>query len=757
MSNHERVARVYASLDTLSKAMEKEYETGHRILSFEEYLELFAKDPVRQGRDASRYVRDLFDYYGTREVTQPWGVLTRHRVFDLPWEPDLTQRRDALVGQEFVQEEIYRVLCNFAREGRANRFLLLHGPNGSAKSTVVACLMRALEHYSSVDEGALYRFHWVFPNQKTTRGSIGFGGDNRTPPGPVTSFAHLEESQIDARLVIEMRDHPLFLLPLAERRDLLKGLFEDAHASEPPADWLVRGRLAHKNQQVFEALLSTHHGNLREVLRYVQVERYFLSHRYRLGAVTIGPQMSVDAGERQITADRSLAALPTALQATTMFEAHGELIEAQGGILEFSDLLKRPIDTFKYLQISVETGEVALAQQNVQLNCVMMGSANEVHLDAFREHPEYPSFRGRFELVRVPYLLSYLEEQRIYEHQIVPQITKAVAPYVTRVAAMFAVLTRVRRPTPDRYSKVLAPLVTSLTAVEKMDLYSTATIPERFDGESAKLLRSHISEIYHESIVYPIYEGRVGVSPREMRTVLLNAAQNVSYDHLSPLAVIDEIEELCSRRNEFAWLQEKAQPGGYHDFQMMRETVRDRLFDSWEEDMRHASGLIKENTYAELFDRYVAHVSAWVKQEKLRNRITGDDEEPDVNMLSEVEGLLDVAIDGAETFRHTMISSIAAWAIDHPGKKVDPALVLPSYVKKMRANVFNERRPAVAKLCRDIVRHLRDGRGSGLDPARVAEVGAVLQRLSDNFSYGESAALDAASSLTRWRFTDVVV
>ena len=72
----------------------------------------------------------------------------------------------------------------------------------------------------------------------------------------------------------------------------------------------------------------------------MQVERYFISRRYRVGAVTIGPQLTVDAGERQITADRSLAALPTSLQAITLYEANGELVDAAGGVLEFSDLLE---------------------------------------------------------------------------------------------------------------------------------------------------------------------------------------------------------------------------------------------------------------------------------------------------------------------------------------------------------------------------------------------------------------------------------
>src|SRR5262249_59717763 len=139
-----------------------------------------------------------------------------------------------------------------------------------------------------------------------------------------------------------------------------------------------------------------------------------------------GPQMGGDGAEREITADRSLASLPASLQAVTLYEAKGELVDAAGGLLEFSDLLKRPLDAFKYLQLSIETGEVSLAMQNVQLNCVMMGSANELHLDAFKDHAEFASFRGRLELVRTPYLRSYIQEQAIYDAHIAPQVRRHV-------------------------------------------------------------------------------------------------------------------------------------------------------------------------------------------------------------------------------------------------------------------------------------------------------------------------------------------
>src|SRR6185295_5766408 len=104
----------------------------------------------------------------------PSGEVTRYRLFDLPWLAPAAAQRSSLIGQERVQEEIYRTLSNFVSGGRPNRLPLLHGPNGSAKSTVAQCMMAALEHYSTLEDGALYRFHWVFPSKSTVKGAIGF-------------------------------------------------------------------------------------------------------------------------------------------------------------------------------------------------------------------------------------------------------------------------------------------------------------------------------------------------------------------------------------------------------------------------------------------------------------------------------------------------------------------------------------------------------------------------------------------------------
>jgi predicted Ser/Thr protein kinase len=741
-------------LASITQKVERDFKQERRLLSFREYLELFASDPIQHSRDACRYLRDMFDYYGRKRIERAWGEETRFQLFDLPFlDPD-EALGEALVGQELVQQELYRALENFVREGRPNRLILLHGPNGSAKSTIAGCIMRALEDYSQKPQGAVYRFHWVFPNQARLRGAIGFGGRRPAARADDGSYAHLSDEEIDARLHIEIRDHPLFLLPLEARAALLTRLYAAAGAKEPPPAWVLRGSLSHKSRRVYDALLASYDGALDEVLRHVQVERYFISRRYRVGAVTIGPEMSVDAGERQLTADRNPAALPPALQSVTLFEAYGELVDAMGGVLEFSDLLKRPLDAFKYLQITAETGEVQLRSQSMEVNSVLIGSANELHLNAFREHAEYESFRGRLELIRAPYLLNWVDEKRIYDAQIAPQVRRHVAPHATEMAAMFAVLTRMRRPTPERYEKPLRDIVEQLTAVEKLDLYATGTPPEHLDDDAGKIVRAAVPRLHHESDAYPIFEGSVGASPREMRSVLLDAAQSPRYECLSPLAVLGEIDKLCERVGEYAFLEEERLPGGYHDHVLFRKVIRTRLLESFEDEFRIASGLVDEARYSELFSRYVTHVSFWLKHEKLRNPITGQYEEPDQRLMQEVETLLGSA-DSPEELRHSLINAIAAWAIDHPDEPLDHARIFAGQLRKLREAVFAERRTAVARLCRDVMILLRE-EGSGLDEARRTAAARAIEELKRRFGYEDVSIVDAAAVLVAERFAELL-
>ncbi|HWM88806.1 MAG TPA: hypothetical protein VNO33_23305, partial [Kofleriaceae bacterium] len=432
-------------LRRLGDEIRDDFVQNRRVISFAEYLELAAARPYHQLRSAPQYIRDCFDFYGVEQLQFPWGAIRRFKLFDCEWAGG----RDRLVGQEEVQNRIYRALTNFVNEGVSNKLVLLHGPNGSAKSTLVRCIGRALQNYSTRDEGALYRINWIFPGQKISRSGIGFSGSKFDEHGAGDSYAYLPDELIDAKLTDEMRDHPLFLIPPDRRAPLMAGMLADGpigdedggdgaaevapdEASEEQAgagdaqqranfvlsDYLRHGRLSHKNRAIYEALLASYQGDYFKVLRHVQVERFYIGHRYREGYATVEPQLSVDAIERQVSADRSVAALPAALQSIALYEYGGELVNANRGLVEYQDLLKRPLEAYKYLLTTVERSSVSLQTANLFLDLVFIGSSNEIHLQAFKEIPEFQSFRGRLELVRVPYLLDFKQEEKIYSEKL---------------------------------------------------------------------------------------------------------------------------------------------------------------------------------------------------------------------------------------------------------------------------------------------------------------------------------------------------
>src|SRR5438105_10025715 len=200
-------------LQNVGEQVQQAFLRNKTILAFQEYMEAYFERPRVHARDAAQYIRDCFDFYGSETVQRSSGPVRRFKLFDRPFDLGVNSSQEGeggapICGQEEVQNAIYRILSGFVRAGRMNKLILLHGPNGSAKSSIVAALQRALEDYSRKDEGALYRFNWIFPNERLVKGSIGFG-ETKLGTGAVETYAHLEGEQIDARRARQTRDHRL--------------------------------------------------------------------------------------------------------------------------------------------------------------------------------------------------------------------------------------------------------------------------------------------------------------------------------------------------------------------------------------------------------------------------------------------------------------------------------------------------------------------------------------------------------------------
>ena len=733
-------------LERIGQQIHDAYAKNRRVMSYQEYLGMALAAPARHARSAAQYISDVFLHYGTAQVATPRGTVTRYRLFDCPFDDG----RDALIGQEDTQLRLFRAIQNFVREGKTNRLVLLHGPNGSAKSTLLGCVARAMEHYSTLEQGPLYKFNWIFPMQKISRAGIGFG-ERAAADSPLDSYADLDDSLVDARLPDELRDHPLLLLPLEHRRALVGQAVRDHAPGFQPSDYLLHGDLGPRNRQIFEALLAAYKGDYLKALRHVQVERFYVSRRYREAAVTIEPQQYVDARTRQITMERSFQALPSALQNMALFEYAGELVDANRGLIDYEDLLKRPLEAYKYLLVTVEHGTVALDNAILQVDEVFVGSSNEGHLAVFKEVPEFQSFKGRLELIRVPYILDYKQEQRIYDERIRPEATgKHLAPHSTWAAALWAVLTRMRKPLAEKYPKGLSELVAKLSPLEKAELYARGVPPDSLNAEQSKELVSNIDKIWGESDAYPNYEGRTGASPREIQTLLLNAASNPRYGCLSPSALFDEMEDLVKNVTVYEFLKQEPLPGGYHENRKFIFTVRERYLDLVDDDLRSSMGLVDESEYARIFERYITHVTHWIRKEKVRNSVTGKLEDPDEEMMSGVEKTLGVS-GKRDDFRSEVIQRIGVWGMEHPGQKPVFSEVFPKHFGTLRESYWDQHKKLVRKTTDDLLILLTDGADKINDKDSRVRAELTLANLKAR-GYCEKCAKEAASLLSRKRY-----
>ena len=66
---------------------------------------------------------------------------------------------------------------------------MVHGPNGTAKSTFIECIIGGLRHYSELPEGARYSFNWVW-SDNADRTSLGFSEKPAAAPTAASRISH---------------------------------------------------------------------------------------------------------------------------------------------------------------------------------------------------------------------------------------------------------------------------------------------------------------------------------------------------------------------------------------------------------------------------------------------------------------------------------------------------------------------------------------------------------------------------------------
>jgi len=121
----------------------RDYQELHWEGSFEDYLKLVRESP-RVSRNAFQRMYDMILSHGTEEYSEHKKKIIRYKFF----RDEQHGGRDAVYGIDQSLNHLVDTFKAAARNyGPEKRVILLHGPVGSAKSTIVRLLKKGLEEY----------------------------------------------------------------------------------------------------------------------------------------------------------------------------------------------------------------------------------------------------------------------------------------------------------------------------------------------------------------------------------------------------------------------------------------------------------------------------------------------------------------------------------------------------------------------------------------------------------------------------------
>jgi serine protein kinase len=355
-------------------------------------MDLWERLDAFHSQESELHWQGTFREYFNRVREQPRVARLSHaRIYEMIADHDVVIDEDNVRRYQFFDGEIFGL--EHALDQRLEvrkRILLLMGPVGGGKSTLVALLKRGLEAYSRTDAGALYAIC-------------------RCP----------------------MHEEPLHLIPQELRADVEReyGLY-------------IEGDLCPVCRQRLSDEYGGHIDN-------VPVERVVLSEKNRVGIGTFSPSDPKSQDISELTGSIDLATIGEygSESDPRAYRFDGELNIANRGLMEFIEMLKSD-EKFLYglLTLSqeqnIKTGRFSM----IYADEVIVSHTNEAEYLRFVENKKNEALRDRMILVRVPYNLKVSDETRIYEKLIRESGLKDVhlAPHTLRVASMFAVLSRLK-------------------------------------------------------------------------------------------------------------------------------------------------------------------------------------------------------------------------------------------------------------------------------------------------------------------------
>lgn len=568
--------------------------------TFEQYLELVRNNP-RVLRSAYQRLYDMLISYGFEERIELKKTVVHYNFFDDPRRGG----RDAVFGLDLSLMKLVNVVRAAAfRYGAEKRILLLHGPVGSAKSTIVRLVKKGLEDYSRTPEGALYTLEWHMPD------------------GEVVGCPLHEE--------------PLHVIPLEHRGDILAKM--ELGRVEYPI--VVDKDLCPVCRFNLRTLMQHYMGDWAKVMEHVQVRRLVFSEQDRVGVGTFQPKDEKNQDSTELTGDinyRKIAIYGSDSDPRA-FNFDGEFCVANRGLIEFVEVLKLDV-AFLYDLLGASQEQKIKPKKFAQADIdeVIIGHTNEPEFRKLQNNEYMEALRDRTVKIDIPYNTRFGDEARIYRKDFgggrVGRVH--VAPHTLEMAALWAVLTRLSDPKKH-----------GINVLQKAKLYDGKMLPG-FTEDSIKELRKESER-----------EGLDGISPRYVQDRISEAlASESTANMINPFLIMNRLESGLKHHSLISSEDVRRR------FRDLLALVKEEYEDIIKDEVRRAISADDE-AIARLCSNYIDNVKAYTQKEKVRNRYTNQFEEPDDRLMRSIEEKVGIPENRKDDFRREIMNFIGALALE---------------------------------------------------------------------------------------------
>jgi serine protein kinase len=578
-------------------SVEDSYKELRWTGTFDEYLDIVQENP-RVLRNAYQRLYDMIQEAGQEDFQLGRKTIQRHRFFS-----DISgSGKEAIFGIEGQLDKFVSLLRGGALSyGPEKRIILLHGPVGSAKSTIARLLKKGLENYSCTPEGVMYTYQWR---------------DEKT------------KSWVDA----PMHEEPLKLLPAAFKDDFVKKLFTDKELVYPITTHL--SDLNPSCRKNYSLAMEKHKGDWHAMVKNcIRVKRLILSEKDRIGIGTYQPKDEKSQDATELTGDinyRKIAEYGSDSDPRA-FNFDGEFNVANRGIIEFIELLK--LDVAFLYDLLGATQERKVKPRKFALTDideVIIGHTNNPEYKRLQSNELMEAFKDRTTKVDVPYNLVLSDEIRIYERDF-SDTGKHIAPHTLTVASMCLT-------DPDNGK---------ITLMQKLKLYDGKSLPGS-TVDSIEELREEGGEKG---------EGMQGISPRFIQSKISNALSSNRYNHVNPFVVMNEISEGLKHHTLITSKEMR------HRYLALLEIVKAEYEDIVKNEVQKAI-CADEDAIGRMCANYIDNVKAYTQREKIRNKYTGKEEEADEKLMRSIEEKIDIPESRKKDFRKELMNHIGALAIE---------------------------------------------------------------------------------------------